>query len=114
MRRLSLHGFLKGGLNVYSRLPHHRVHHRLAWPDVEVERPVIEARASASWRVATPAPAAQIEALVEQHQPAGILTNSAPGVGEGSGPELDLRMVGRTGVGLDNIAVEECNPWASG
>ena len=50
-----------------------------AWPDVEIERKVIE---GAGLRLvagpATPAAAAQIEALVEQHQPAGILTNWAP------------------------------------
>ena len=79
-----------------------------AWPDLEIERKVIE---GAGFRLAagpaTPAPAAQIEALVEQHQPAGILTNWAPVSAKAVGLSANLRIIGRLGVGLDNIAVDE-------
>lgn len=79
-----------------------------AWPDLEMERKVIE---SAGFRLvagpSAPAPAAQIEALVEQHQPAGILTNWAPVSAKAVGLSSNLRIIGRLGVGLDNIAVDE-------
>jgi D-3-phosphoglycerate dehydrogenase len=79
-----------------------------AWPDLEMERKVIE---SAGFRLvagpSTPAPAARIEALVEQHQPAGILTNWAPVSAKAVGLSSNLRIIGRLGVGLDNIAVDE-------
>jgi D-3-phosphoglycerate dehydrogenase len=79
-----------------------------AWPDVEIERRVIE---GAGFRLAagpaTPAPAATIEALVEQHQPAGILTNWAPVSAKAVSLSPGLRIIGRLGVGLDNIAVDE-------
>jgi D-3-phosphoglycerate dehydrogenase / 2-oxoglutarate reductase len=80
-----------------------------AWPDVEIERSVIE---SAGLRLvagpATPAPAAQIEALVAKHQPVGILTNWAQVSAKAIGSAPALRIVARLGVGLDNIAVDEC------
>jgi len=79
-----------------------------AWPDVEVERRVIE---GAGFRLvagpATPASAAQIESLVKEHQPAGILTNWAPVSAKAVGLSPNLRIIGRLGVGLDNIAVDE-------
>jgi D-3-phosphoglycerate dehydrogenase / 2-oxoglutarate reductase len=79
-----------------------------AWPDIEIERKVIEA---AGFRLvagpATPAPAAQIEALVERHKPAGILTNWAPVSAKAVGLSANLKIIGRLGVGLDNIAVDE-------
>jgi D-3-phosphoglycerate dehydrogenase / 2-oxoglutarate reductase len=79
-----------------------------AWPDVEIERKVIE---GAGLRLvagpATPASAAQIEALVQEHQPAGILTNWAPVSAKAVGLSPGLRIIGRLGVGLDNIAVDE-------
>jgi len=79
-----------------------------AWPDVEIERRVIE---GAGFRLvagpSTPASAAQIEALVEQHQPSGILTNWAPVSARAVGLSPKLRIIGRLGVGLDNIAVDE-------
>jgi D-3-phosphoglycerate dehydrogenase len=79
-----------------------------AWPDVEIERGVIE---GAGFRLvagpATPASAAEIEALVEKHQPAGILTNWAPVSAKAIASSPALKIVGRLGVGLDNIAVEE-------
>jgi D-3-phosphoglycerate dehydrogenase / 2-oxoglutarate reductase len=79
-----------------------------AWPDVEIERNVIE---GAGFRLvagpAAPATAAQIEALVGEHQPAGILTNWAPVSAKAVGLSPGLRIIGRLGVGLDNIAVDE-------
>jgi D-3-phosphoglycerate dehydrogenase len=79
-----------------------------AWPDTEIEREVIE---GAGFRLvagpAEPAPAAEIEALVVQHQPVGILTNWAMVSAKAIGSSPDLKIVARLGVGLDNIAVEE-------
>jgi D-3-phosphoglycerate dehydrogenase len=79
-----------------------------AWPDVEIERQVIE---GAGFRLAagpaTPASAGEIEALVQQHQPAGILTNWAPVSAKAVGSSPNLKIIGRLGVGLDNIAVDE-------
>jgi D-3-phosphoglycerate dehydrogenase len=79
-----------------------------AWPDVEIERAVIE---GAGFRLVTgpakPASASEIEALVAQHQPAGILTNWAPVTAAAIASSKPLQIVGRLGVGLDNIAVEE-------
>jgi D-3-phosphoglycerate dehydrogenase len=79
-----------------------------AWPDVEIERQVIEgAGFGLVAGPAAPASAAEIEALVEQHQPAGILTNWAPVSAKAVGSSPNLRIIGRLGVGLDNIAVDE-------
>jgi D-3-phosphoglycerate dehydrogenase / 2-oxoglutarate reductase len=79
-----------------------------AWPDVEIERKVIEgAGFSLVAGPAVPASAAEIEALVEKHQPAGILTNWAPVSARAIASSPGLRIVGRLGVGLDNIAVDE-------
>jgi D-3-phosphoglycerate dehydrogenase len=81
-----------------------------AWPDDSVEREVVEA---AGFQLvvgpADPATAEAIEALVELHRPAAVLTCWAPvsaqAIEEGAahGP---LRHVARMGVGLDNIAVD--------
>jgi len=81
-----------------------------AWPDDSVERGVIEA---AGFRLvsgpADPASAEVIDALIEQHQPAAVLTCWAPvsarAIAEGAAHGR-LRHVARMGVGLDNIAVE--------
>lgn len=79
-----------------------------AWPDTEIERQVIE---GAGFRLvagpAEPAPAAEIEALVVEHQPVGILTNWAMVSAKAIGSSPDLKIVARLGVGLDNIAVDE-------
>jgi D-3-phosphoglycerate dehydrogenase / 2-oxoglutarate reductase len=79
-----------------------------AWPDVEIERQVIE---GAGFKLvagpAAPAAAAEIEALVNEHQPAGILTNWAPVSARAIASSPGLKIVGRLGVGLDNIAVDE-------
>jgi len=79
-----------------------------AWPDVEIERRVIE---GAGFQLvagpAAPASAAEIESLVVKHQPAGILTNWASVSAKAIASSPRLRIVGRLGVGLDNIAVDE-------
>lgn len=79
-----------------------------AWPDVEIERAVIE---GAGFELvagpAAPAPAAEIEALVEKHRPVGILTNWAQVSARAIGLAPGLKIVARLGVGLDNIAVDE-------
>jgi len=79
-----------------------------AWPDVEIERQVIE---GAGFRLvagpAAPATSAEIEALIATHQPAGILTNWAPVSARAIATSPGLKIVARLGVGLDNIAVDE-------
>jgi D-3-phosphoglycerate dehydrogenase len=80
-----------------------------AWPDVTIERAVIE---SAGFRLvvgaATPASADAITALVNEHQPAAILTCWARVNAEAIVASAPLRHVGRIGVGLDNIDVDAC------
>ena len=77
-----------------------------AWPDDSIERGVLE---DAGFRLVTgpsdPAPAATIEALVAEHQPAAILTCWAPVSAAAIANTAPLRVVARMGVGLDNIAV---------
>jgi D-3-phosphoglycerate dehydrogenase len=79
-----------------------------AWPDVEIERAVIE---GAGFKLeagpATPASAAEIEALVEKYRPVGILTNWAQVSAQAIRLSPGLKIVARLGVGLDNIAVDE-------
>ncbi|HKX42512.1 MAG TPA: C-terminal binding protein [Burkholderiaceae bacterium] len=78
-----------------------------AWPDDAVERSVIE---GAGLRLvagpAAPAPASDIESLVREHQPAGILTCWAEVSAAAVAASKSLRIVARLGVGLDNIAVQ--------
>jgi D-3-phosphoglycerate dehydrogenase len=79
-----------------------------AWPDLEIERAVIEgAGFELAAGPAAPAPAAEIEALVEKHRPVGILTNWARVSAQAIRSSTGLRIVARLGVGLDNIAVDE-------
>ncbi|HEU4626721.1 MAG TPA: C-terminal binding protein [Steroidobacteraceae bacterium] len=79
-----------------------------AWPDLEIERAVIEgAGFELAAGPAAPAPAAEIEALVEKHRPVGILTNWARVSAQAIRSSPGLRIVARLGVGLDNIAVDE-------
>jgi D-3-phosphoglycerate dehydrogenase len=77
-----------------------------AWPDLAIERPIVEA---AGFRLAAgpsaPGSAADIEALVRAHDPASILTNWAPVSAAAIAAPRALRHVGRLGVGLDNIDV---------
>jgi D-3-phosphoglycerate dehydrogenase len=79
-----------------------------AWPDVSLEREIIEA---AGYTLMTgpskPASSEVIAELVEQHQPAGIMTCWAPVSEQAIASSKALRIVARLGVGLDNIAVDE-------
>ena len=78
-----------------------------AWPDVAIERGVIEA---AGHRLVTgPAearPPEAIEALVAAHDPAAIMACWAEVSAAAIRAPRTLRIVQRLGVGLDNIAVE--------
>ena len=78
-----------------------------AWPDVGIERDVIE---GAGHRLVTgpsaPSPAAAVEAMVAEHDPAAILTCWAVVSAEAIRRPTALRIVQRLGVGLDNIAME--------
>ncbi len=80
-----------------------------AWPDLEIERSVIE---GAGFRMAAgpamPASAETIASLVRDHQPASILTCWAQVDASAVGASPALRHVGRIGVGLDNIDVAAC------
>lgn len=79
-----------------------------AWPDVGIERKVIEGAGFALVAgPSAPASAAEIEALVMKHKPAGILTCWAPVSARAIASSPELKIVGRLGVGLDNIAVDE-------
>ena len=76
-----------------------------AWSDVTIERGVIE---DAGHRLVTgpsaPSPAAAVEAMVAEHDPAAILTCWAVVSAEAIRRPTALRIVQRMGVGLDNIA----------
>ncbi len=78
-----------------------------AWPDDAIERSIIEA---AGLRLvsgpAQPAAPEQIEALVQEHQPAAILTCWAKVSARAIQLAPQLRIVARLGVGLDNIDTE--------
>jgi D-3-phosphoglycerate dehydrogenase len=77
-----------------------------AWPDVAIEREVIEA--AGHQLVAgpsTPLPADGIEALVEANDPQAIMTCWAQVSARAIAAPADLRIVQRVGVGLDNIDV---------
>jgi D-3-phosphoglycerate dehydrogenase len=77
-----------------------------AWPDVSIERSVIE---GAGHRLVTgpavPASAEEIERLVEHHRPEAIMTCWAQVSARAIALAGDLKVVQRIGVGLDNIAV---------
>jgi len=81
-----------------------------AWPDLEIERGVIEgAGLKMVSGPAQPSTADAIEQLVRTHRPASILTCWAP-VSQGAiAASTELRHVGRIGVGLDNIDVAACS-----
>ena len=78
-----------------------------AWSDVTIERGVIE---GAGHRLVAgpsePSPAAAVEAMVAEHDPAAILTCWADISAEAIRRPTALRIVQRLGVGLDNIATE--------
>lgn len=78
-----------------------------AWPDVEVERRILE---SAGYRFVAPlasAAEAQVDELVASEQPAAIMTCWAPVSDQAIDSAAPLRIVARMGVGLDNIGVAE-------
>lgn len=80
-----------------------------AWPDLHIERQIIEA--AGLRMVAGPAqalPAEAVTALVQEHQPASILTCWARVDANAIAASSALRHVGRIGVGLDNIDVAAC------
>ena len=80
-----------------------------AWPDLAIERAVIEAAgARLVAGPASPASAEAIGALVRTHQPASILTCWAQVDAAAIAASPGLRHVGRIGVGLDNIDVAAC------
>jgi D-3-phosphoglycerate dehydrogenase len=80
-----------------------------AWPDLEIERAVIE---GAGLRMvagpAVPASADTIAELTREHQPGSILTCWAPVDARAIAVSGALVHVGRIGVGLDNIDVAAC------
>lgn len=77
-----------------------------AWPDDAIERAVVEgAGMTLISGPAAPSSAQEVEALVAQHQPDGILTCWAQVSAAAIAASQPLKIVGRIGVGLDNIAV---------
>jgi D-3-phosphoglycerate dehydrogenase len=80
-----------------------------AWPDLDIERAVIE---RAGLRMvagpAVPASADAIAELAREHQPGSILTCWAPVDAHAITASRHLVHVGRIGVGLDNIDVATC------
>jgi D-3-phosphoglycerate dehydrogenase / 2-oxoglutarate reductase len=88
-----------------------------AWPDLEIERGILAA--SGIGLAAGPGPlipAGEVEALVRAHRPDAILTNWAVVSGDAIRSAPGLRMVGRLGVGLDNIDVAvatEVGAWVT-
>lgn len=76
------------------------------WPDVEVETRILDAAGYdlVAGPVDTPS-AAEVEALVGANDPLAIMTCWAQVSARAIGLPKDLRVVGRMGVGLDNIAV---------
>ncbi len=80
-----------------------------AWPDLDIERAIIEA---AGLRLvagpAVPTSADAIADLASGHQPGSILTCWAPVDARAIAASSALVHVGRVGVGLDNIDVAAC------
>lgn len=76
------------------------------WPDLSVEREMIEA---AGYRLVvgpiSEGSAEQTEQLVAQHDPVAIMTCWAPVTGRAIAASSRLRIVARMGVGLDNIDI---------
>lgn len=77
-----------------------------AWPDDSIERAVIEAAGhTLVTGPSVPAPASEIESMVERCRPQAIMTCWAQVSAKAIEAAEDLRIVQRIGVGLDNIAV---------
>ena len=78
-----------------------------AWPDVSIERAVIEgAGHTLVAGPSEPSPAEAVEAMVDHHDPAAILTCWAQISAAAIERPSALKIVQRLGVGLDNIAVD--------
>ncbi len=78
-----------------------------AWPDMDIERAVIEgAGHSLVGGPSEALPAERIEALVAEHDPEAIMTCWAEVSAAAIASPTRLAIVQRIGVGLDNIAVE--------
>ncbi len=76
------------------------------WPDDAVERAVLGAAGhTLVCGPSVPAPADAIEALVQANSPAAILTCWAPVTARVIAAAPELAVIGRMGVGLDNIDV---------
>jgi D-3-phosphoglycerate dehydrogenase len=78
-----------------------------AWPDVTIERQIVEGAGHQLEARHATATAAQVEDVVAEVQPSGILTCWAEVSAHAIASVPDLRIVARMGVGLDNIAVDE-------
>jgi D-3-phosphoglycerate dehydrogenase len=78
-----------------------------AWPDVEVERRIVESAGHRLFAPLATASQAQVDDLVAREQPAAILTCWAPVSERAIASAEPLRVVARMGVGLDNIGVDE-------
>ena len=78
-----------------------------AWPDVDVERRIIEAAGHGLVAKLATASEAQVDEVVAGAQPAAILTCWAPVSDRAIASAEPLRVVARMGVGLDNIGVAE-------
>ncbi|MEE8172862.1 MAG: C-terminal binding protein, partial [Alphaproteobacteria bacterium] len=78
-----------------------------AWPDVEIERAVIEGAGHRLVAGASEAlPPEHIEKLVAEHDPEAIMACWAEVSAAAIASPTKLAIVQRIGVGLDNIAVE--------
>jgi D-3-phosphoglycerate dehydrogenase len=78
-----------------------------AWPDVDVERRIIESAGHRLVSKLATATEAQVEEVVAEAQPAAILTCWAPVSDRAIVSAEPLQIVARMGVGLDNIGVAE-------
>jgi D-3-phosphoglycerate dehydrogenase len=78
-----------------------------AWPDVEVERRLIESAGHHLVAQLATASEEQVDEVVASEQPAAILTCWAPVSDRAIASAEPLRVVARMGVGLDNIGVAE-------
>jgi D-3-phosphoglycerate dehydrogenase len=87
-----------------------------AWPDVEVERRIIESAGHRLVSKLATATEAQVDEVVAEAQPAAILTCWAPVSDRAIVSAQPLQIVARMGVGLDNIGVAEAtrqNVWVT-
>jgi D-3-phosphoglycerate dehydrogenase len=78
-----------------------------AWPDVEVERRIVESAGHGLVAPLASASEVQVDNLVASEQPDAILTCWAPVSDRAIASAQPLRVVARMGVGLDNIGVAE-------